>query len=193
MRPAGRDLRPHQVLEMVESGPDNSQHEGRPITVYRRDDGEAYALGLREDVNLAEAGQSGRRHQGRSAVLILDGAWDPEQQGTFRAGRQCHGRSKGPERGVPKHVGNRLDDPPGPLVAHCVVPAEQEHARHGTPASSAAPASSDEMTMPSGKKAWSTRMCSSTVSGCRSATSGLATASRPPSPTLTSPPSQARR
>jgi hypothetical protein len=37
---------------MVESGEDHAQHEGRPAIVYRRDDGEAYALGFREDVNL---------------------------------------------------------------------------------------------------------------------------------------------
>ena len=57
MRPQGRDLDPHQVLAMVESDTDHSEHEGRPISAYRRDDGKAYALGSREESRLwAQAG-----------------------------------------------------------------------------------------------------------------------------------------
>ena len=52
MRPQGRDLKPHTVLAMVESDRDHSVHEGRPVSVYRHETGEAYALGFSEESTL---------------------------------------------------------------------------------------------------------------------------------------------
>ena len=78
MRPKGRDLKPHQVLAMVESDKDHCEHEGRPVGVYRRDDGEAYALGFREDVNLWKG--CGYRSMG-TVAFIRDRMGEAQEEG----------------------------------------------------------------------------------------------------------------
>lgn len=50
MLPQGQQVTPERVLELVESDEDASELEGRPVAVYRRQDGQVYFLGLRDDM-----------------------------------------------------------------------------------------------------------------------------------------------
>ena len=78
MRPTGYDLRPHQVLDMVHGDTDHSRQKRRPMIVYRRDDGEAYALGFREDVNLWKG--RGYRSMG-TVAFIRDRMAEAQEEG----------------------------------------------------------------------------------------------------------------